>query len=38
MTTIADRFDAIVRTKDPDETLRAVFGKYSKKPAWPPGI
>ena len=38
MTTIADRLDAIVRTKDPDETLRAVFGKYSKKPAWPPGI
>ena len=38
MLTIADRFDAIVRTRDPDETLSAVFGKYSKKPAWPHGI
>ncbi len=32
---IVDRLDAIVRTEDPDPHLRAVFGKYSKKPAWP---
>lgn len=32
---IADRLDAIVRTDDPDSVLRAVFGKYSRKPAWP---
>ena len=32
---LADKLDAIVRTEDPDETLRAVFGKYSKKPPWP---
>jgi hypothetical protein len=38
MTPISNRLDAIARTKDPDEVLRAVFGKYSRKPAWPPGI
>jgi hypothetical protein len=32
---LVDRLDAIVRTDDPDPYLRAVFGKYSKKPAWP---
>ena len=32
---LRDRLDAIVRTDDPDEYLRAVFGKYSKKPPWP---
>ena len=32
---LANRFDAIVMTADPDSVLRAVFGKYSKKPAWP---
>ena len=32
---LVDRLDAIVRTEDPDDYLRAVFGKYSKKPAWP---
>ena len=32
---LADRLDAIVRTVDPDEYLRAVFGKYSGKPQWP---
>ena len=32
---LRERFDAIVRTDDPDSYLRAVFGKYSKKPAWP---
>jgi hypothetical protein len=35
-TPIAHRIDAIVRTSDPRETLRAVFGeKYSEKEAWP---
>jgi hypothetical protein len=32
---IADSLHAIVRTENPDATLRAVFGRYSKKPAWP---
>ena len=32
---LVDRLDAIVRTDDPDDYLRAVFGKYSRKPAWP---
>jgi hypothetical protein len=32
------RLDAITRTEDPDRVLRAVFGKYSRKPAWPPNI
>ena len=32
---LVDRLDAIVRTDDPDAYLRAIFGKYSKKPAWP---
>jgi hypothetical protein len=36
--TIVNRLDAIARTEDPDEILRAVFGKYSKKPPWPRGI
>ena len=35
---LAQRLDAIVRTTDPDKTLRAFFGNYSRKPAWPPGI
>jgi hypothetical protein len=35
---VSDRLDAIVRMKDPDDALRAVFGKYSRKPAWPRGI
>lgn len=35
---LAERLDAVVRTADPDKVLRAVFGKYSHKPAWPPGI
>jgi len=35
---VAPRLDAIVRTKDPDEVLRSVFGKYSRKPPWPGGI
>jgi hypothetical protein len=32
---LVDRLDAIVKTDDPDPYLRAVFGKYSKKPPWP---
>ncbi len=36
--TIADRFDAILRAEDPDSVLKAVFGKYSRKPPWPRGI
>jgi hypothetical protein len=32
------RLDAVTRTDDPDKVLRAIFGKYSHKPAWPPGI
>lgn len=35
---LSDRLDAVVRAADPDKALRAVFGKYSHKPAWPPGI
>lgn len=38
MMTIADRFDAITRMEDPDPVLKAVFGKYSRKPPWPRGI
>lgn len=33
--TTADKLDAIARTDDPDEILRSVFGKYSRKPPWP---
>lgn len=33
---LPDRLDAVVRMKDPDKVLRAVFGKYSRKPNWPP--
>ena len=36
--TTGDRLDAIARLEDPDDFLRAVFGKYSKKPPWPRGI
>ncbi len=32
---LVDRIDAIVRAEDPDTHLRAVFGRYSQKPAWP---
>jgi hypothetical protein len=35
VTPIADSINAIVKTEDPTEALTAVFGKYSKKPAWP---
>jgi len=36
---LTDRLDVIVRADKPDQALRAVFGdKYSRKPAWPPGI
>lgn len=32
---LVTRLDAIVRMEDPDPVLRAVFGKYSRKPNWP---
>lgn len=35
---LAQHLDAVARTVDPDKVLRAIFGKYSRKPAWPPGI
>ena len=35
---LAEHIDAVARTEDPDKVLQAVFGKYSHKPAWPPGI
>ena len=35
---LAEWLDAIVRTTDPDRVLRAYFGEYSRKPAWPQGI
>jgi len=35
---LGPRLDAVVRTIDPNRVLRAVFGQYSRKPAWPPGI
>lgn len=36
---LADRLDAIVRTDDPHEALKAVFGdRYSRKRLWPDSI
>jgi len=35
---LAERLDAVVRMENPDRVLQAVFGKYSHKPLWPPGI
>lgn len=35
---LSERIDAVVRTADPDRVLQAVFGDYSQKPYWPPGI
>jgi len=35
---LSERIDAVVRTADPDRVLQAVFGDYSHKPHWPPGI
>lgn len=32
---LASRIDAVVVTEDPDLALHAVFGHYSRKPAWP---
>jgi hypothetical protein len=32
---VADSLTAVVRTADPTEALTAIFGRYSKKPAWP---
>ena len=38
LVTTRDRLDAIARTEDPDEILRSVFGKYSRKPPWPKAL
>ncbi len=35
---LAGQLDGITRTDEPDRILRAIFGKYSRKPPWPPGI
>ena len=35
---LAQHLDAAARAVDPDKVLQAIFGKYSHKPAWPPGI
>ncbi|MDQ3244559.1 MAG: hypothetical protein M3Q09_12595 [Gemmatimonadota bacterium] len=35
---LAPVLDAIVRTTDPRQVLKAVFGDYSRKPNWPPGM
>lgn len=35
---LADKIDFVVKTENPDETLFAVFGHYSKKPIWPAGF
>jgi hypothetical protein len=35
---IGEHIDAVVRAENPDPTLRAVFGKFSRKPHWPPGF
>jgi hypothetical protein len=32
---ISDSLTAVVKTEDPTRALQAVFGKYSRKPAWP---
>lgn len=35
---LSGMLDAVARTADPQEILQAVFGDYSRKPNWPPGI
>lgn len=35
---LADRIDVIARTDNPGPVLGAVFGRYSKKAPWPPGL
>ena len=35
---ISGRLDAVVRTTNPEAVLQAVFGDFSHKPNWPPGI
>ncbi|MEO8192658.1 MAG: hypothetical protein ABI681_02325 [Gemmatimonadales bacterium] len=35
---LSGRLDAIAKVENPDEVLQAVFGHYSHKPTWPPGI
>jgi hypothetical protein len=33
-----DKLDVVTRSEKPEAVLQAVFGKYSHKPNWPPGI
>jgi hypothetical protein len=35
---VSERIDVVVREENPDESLRAVFGHYSRKPFWPLGF
>lgn len=35
---LSGRLDAVARTADPHQVLQAVFGNYSRKPDWPPGV
>lgn len=35
---LSNRLDVVTRTEKPEEVLQAVFGDYSHKPNWPPGI
>lgn len=35
---VSEHIDVVVREADPEETLRAVFGPYSRKPFWPLGF
>ena len=35
---LTDKLDAVTRAEKPEPVLQAVFGKYSHKPNWPPGI
>lgn len=35
---VSDRLTVVVREENPEETLRAVFGPYSRKPFWPLGF
>jgi len=35
---LSDKLDAVTETEHPEAVLQAVFGKYSHKPNWPPGL
>ena len=35
---LSDRIDVITKSENPEGVLQAVFGHYSHKPNWPPGI